>query len=522
MKRVFALLFVTMLAGQAWAYYFQSGDLCYNITSDSTVEVTQSDNYSSLTTVVIPEKVTYNGVEYSVTSIGYQAFRGCNGLTSVIIPNSVISIGYEVFNGCNNLDYTVYDNAYYIGNENNPYLVLVEAKNKSVTSCEVNSQCKLINSSSFSGCNSLTSVTIPNSVTYIGIVAFSGCSSLTSITIPNSVTCIEEGTFRECSSLTSVTIPESVTAIGSSAFSFCSNIASVTIPKSVTAIGSNAFSFCSNIASVTIPNSVIAIGYSAFGDCASLTSVSIPNSVISIGSSAFRGCSSLTSVTIPNSVTNIENGTFRYCNNLTSVIIPNSVTNIGDRAFSGCSSLTSVTLPNSVTSIGDRAFSDCNSLTSVTISNSITNIGENDFSGCENLKQIICLGTTPATLEADPFPYTDIIFVPANAVDSYKNTSIWKRKEILPFYVVATKGANETMGTVQGDSLLLNSLTITAVPNGGYHFVKWSDGNTDNPRYYSIAKDTSFTAIFEAHNIVVDAAVAATTTSTGLTEGSHC
>ncbi len=50
--------------------------------------------------VVIPESVTYNGVTYSVTSIGAEAFAYCKGLVSVTIPNSVTSIGEHVFTYC--------------------------------------------------------------------------------------------------------------------------------------------------------------------------------------------------------------------------------------------------------------------------------------------------------------------------------------------------------------------------------------------------------------------------------------
>ena len=57
---------------------------------------------------------------------------------------------------------------------------------------------KFINSSAFSGCSNLTSVTIPNSITSIGESAFSGCNNLTSVTIPNSITSIEKSTFAYC------------------------------------------------------------------------------------------------------------------------------------------------------------------------------------------------------------------------------------------------------------------------------------------------------------------------------------
>ncbi len=120
----------------------------------------------------IQENITHDGIDYTITSIGYGALRDCKGLTFIRIPNTVTSIGEYAF----------------------------------------------------SNCNSLTSVTIPNSVISIGSGAFSGCSSLASVIIPNSVTSIGEGAFYNCSSLTSVIIPNSVTRIRDGAFFYCSNL----------------------------------------------------------------------------------------------------------------------------------------------------------------------------------------------------------------------------------------------------------------------------------------------------------
>ena len=299
----------------------------------------------------------------AVTSIGYRAFNGCSGLTSVTIADGVTSIGFQAFYNC----------------------------------------------------SLLKSVTIGNGVTSIGEWAFMGCNNLTSVTIPASVTSIEQCAFCNCSNLKSVHITDLAAWCKISFYDYNSNplynahdlylngekITDLVIPDGVTSIGSHVFCRCSDLTSVTIPDSVTSIGDMAFYYCSGLTSVTIPDSVTSIGASVFSGCSGLTSVTIGNSVTSIGAWAFANCSGLTSVTIPDSVTSIGDMAFENCEGLTSVTIPDSVTSIGDMAFSHCSGLTSVYFDGITVPEGNNGcFYGASNLNDVYMLNITEADVQA--------------------------------------------------------------------------------------------------------------------------
>jgi hypothetical protein len=495
----------------------------------------------------IPSSVKFNGKEYVVTSVRDGAF-----------------------NDYNNLDYAAYGSAYYIGNEENPYLVLMSAKNKKIESCEINNRCRIIYEDAFSGCNSLTEISIPKSVVNIGGNAFYGCTELqraefaseadlykikfgnsysnplyqthhlcikgeevTKVVIPDSIKSIGDYTFYGCSNLSSITIGNSVETIGQCAFYGCNGLTSMSIPIYVKSIGVDAFTFCYNIqktefASIESLCSIkfgnananpLSYAHNLYIGGEKVVNLVISETVSSIGDYAFYNCTSLASVVISDSVNSIGTQAFYDCNRLASIDIPNSVSSIGANAFSGCSYLKSLSY-NSNT-IGAH-FNNISALKSIFIGDSIKTISGSEFNGCDNLVNVISMAAVPPTLNGDPYTYADTIYVPAASVEAYKAAPVWKRKEILPldYYNIQAK-ADTSRGTVSGTGNFAakEAVTIYATPAENYHFKAWSDGNTENPRTILVNADVNVTAIFEGDERTISAIADAVLSGGSVTGG---
>ena len=226
----------------------------------------------------------------------------------------------------------------------------------------------------------------------------------------------------------SVVIENGVTRIGEKSFCECTSLTAVTIPNSVTSIGEEAFRACYALADITIPNSVTSIEWSAFYNCKALTKINIPNSVKFIRSWAFNSCSSLAEVNLPNGIETIEDGLFLGCSSLTHINIPNSVTIIEEDAFEHCSSLSEINIPNSVTSIGRGAFYYCDKLKYVKIGENVKEIGGMAFPQDDDEDLVIEITSeTPANLgSVEAFGFLCTIYVPENALETYRNAKYWK------------------------------------------------------------------------------------------------
>ncbi|MCL2329501.1 MAG: leucine-rich repeat domain-containing protein [Bacteroidetes bacterium] len=279
----------------------------YNFSSKG-AEVTYGySGFRYIGNIVIPSTVQYGGQTYTVTSIGEDAFKLCNELTAVTIPQTVKTIGKNAFYKC-------YD---------------------------------------------LAAITIPANVTQIASSAFSECLSLAAITVEsgNEHYSSENGVLFNKNKTSLIhfprtktgayVIPEGVTSIVDYAFHNCSGLSSISIPQGVTNIGAFAFSGCNNLTSIIIPEGVTIIWNDVFSGCTSLDSIALPRSVTRIGNNAF-GDSGLTSITIPEGVTDIDGYAFWGCSKLSLVSIPASVKKIGYNAFGACKAIITVDSRNAI------------------------------------------------------------------------------------------------------------------------------------------------------------------------------
>lgn len=299
------------------------GDFVYRITGSEPYTVEVSSYTGNDSAIVIPEKVTIDEIEYSVTSIGNSAFDCCSDLLSVSIPNTITNIGQYAFYGC----------------------------------------------------SGLKDVNIPVSVTEIGVGAFYNCQGLKSTIVSNSVISIGESAFGNfsnsqkifcvatsrpngwngqwCSGATVIWgakfVDDFVCRITNSdpctveIAGYIGNDTEISVPETVT-INNIEYDITSinNLAFVGVRN-VIYSGNATGSPWGAICA----NCVID-GDFAFSDVQKTTLV--------------KYLVNSNYVVIPDGVTQIDINAFSNCSNLISVSFPESIIGIHKDLFKNCPNL----------------------------------------------------------------------------------------------------------------------------------------------------------------
>jgi len=425
----------------------------------------------------------------SVRVIPHYLFTNCTGLTSVTLPNSVDTIGAQAFYNTGLTSITIPENVRYIGsnafgidvygNQSSSLTTVVwNAKNASIASDGWNYD------SPFFGCSNISTVTFGDSVRVIPDYLFPSVAET-----PN----VYYG--RDIESWINI-----------------KRINSENYEYGMFGYGNyNLYINNQLVTNLVVPGAVDTIQAGTFHLCSSIQSVTIPTQIEFIGRYAFLGCNNLSSVTWNAINCDLEGGLVfgdQYGDqSITNLVLGDSVQVIPDNVFSSFA-ITNVNLPNSLTSIGEQAFEECINLASITIPSQVTTIGDEAFKYCTNLRSITMEPTVPPTIYTGTFYGVGtgvMVNVPCGTVEDYSSAAFWFnfsniRQSSECVRTITAMSLNASQGTVLGGGTYEygSTATIAAIPQTGYQFYQWNDGNTSNPRSLVVSTDSSFIATFSS------------------------
>lgn len=325
----------------------------------------------SLTTLALPE---------TVTNIGRYAFYYCTSLVELAVPSSVEHIGSFAFLGTNEL------NVYFAAETLPPYLdedwdYGIAGYYLGVTNVVTDGDWQYA---------TLTSGGI-------AIIKYNGSETaidLTALDIGGDITTIGGSAFAY-TAVESITLPETLVTIQAEAF-YHSALQSITIPASVQFIGREAFAETPLTVLDFAGNSALkVIEQSAFEDTKSLGAVTLPASLTTMGRAAFKN-SGITVLNFAENIalTEIADEAFAYTN-ITVLALPDGITDIGDGAFRATAALESVTFGTGELMIRSNAFYQ-SGLTALHIPKNVTYIGEYAFVAMPRLTEF-------AVAEGNPY-----------------------------------------------------------------------------------------------------------------------
>jgi len=312
---------------------YASGDcgdsLNWSLTTDGILKIYGNGAMYEFDSITAPwngylDKIISIKVADGVTSIGNNAFIGCNNLESVEIPDSVERIGLDILSNCNSLEEISIP---FIGSSRD-----VAGTSDAVlghlfgTSSSGVLQCYMQSGNSLSGYkyaipNSLRKVSITDAKT-IPFGAFYNCANLTSVELNEGITEIQGYSFRNCTGLTEMTIPKSVQSVAEYTLDGCNNIETLTVPF----VGAN------REVNGTYEG---ALGY-IFGRCSKGDNNCVLQYTILEGTSLsgyYYGIPDELKTVIVTDATQLPIGSFSNLKNVMSLTLNSGITEIGAYAF---------------------------------------------------------------------------------------------------------------------------------------------------------------------------------------------
>ena len=482
-----------------------------------------------LTEIILPQKTT---------TLGNGVFKNCIGLQSISIPLSTTTIGADAFNDCMALTSAIWNARWCSDFTSSPFNA-----SPNIASFTFGEGVERIPAFLCRGLEAIDEITLPEGATYIGAEAFSGCSGVTVVNLGNSLTNIGSKAFYGCG-LSTVSIPMSLTSIGAEAFGDCVRLKSViwdarncsdfatSFPETVTA-----FTFGKNVR--LIPSGICQ-------DMALIDSISIPSTVTHIGDFAFYGCDGLeriiSSASIPPTIseTTFEDYTTKlyvpigsktryheadYWSNFTDLrndgasytIVLSTDIEKGSVSGGGLYEDGEIVRISATPKVGYlfARWSDGNTENprKITVESELSLTAE--FTAVCRLSVLSNDATMGTVKGSGEYAESTIVILsalpnegfqfarwndgstenprPMTVMDDTELTA-----EFLPLHSLSVT-ADATTDIVEGSGEYAEGTVVilSALPNEGFQFARWNDGNTENPRPVTVMEDTELTAEFE-------------------------
>jgi hypothetical protein len=369
------------------------------------------------------------------------------------------------------------------------------------------------------GALTIPSTVLHDGITYtvraIGAYTFARCP-IYSVVMSNTIDSLADCAFFGCDFLTNVTFSNTLRYIGGSAFEGA-YLGNVVLPPSVRILKEAAL-ISAHITSITLSDSLEVMGELCL-DGNAFTSLYLPASVRYIHPRVYlRGLSELSSIAVdPNNpyfdsrdncnaiINSVTNELLLACRN---TIIPEGVYIFSSGAYASCPDV--IVLPTTVMRLNYTSYDPVHIKHLVINSPSI--IGY--FDRANSLDTIQVLSTTPPSLllvsnpEAFDFNRT-VVIVPCNSLQAYQTASGWSYFTNMQELGTPQITVNAEHGTATVDaypSCGNDTATVSATTEEEhYHFVRWSDGSTQNPYTLVLTGNTTLTAIFAIDSVLVRA-----------------
>ncbi len=306
-----------------------------------------ADAFSFLTNIT--EVVLEDGIK----KIGNAAFYGCSSLNSVRIPNTIKEVN-SAFRECG-IEPSAVDESgkgYYLGNEENPYLLLFDV-DYTAKEFTIHPDTKIILSDAFDYLE-ISSLEIPEGIIWIGSSAFTYCSNLKDVYFGGTLETwfnynfgsSGEGPLRyaerfymkneadQYEVVTEIAVPESITKINPYTFHGLKCLETIIIHGGVEEIGDRTFLDCTGLSSVIFTGTMEEWVNMEFnvGTGSGLPMDEAESFLMSNG----EGYVEVQHFTVPDGITEISKYKFYGFNNMFSVVIPASVSYIASNAFDNC------------------------------------------------------------------------------------------------------------------------------------------------------------------------------------------